>query len=1091
MATLTKHLSKKQSRAPTAPDSVASAPDSTSASPSIESDSVKFKPIERKPFGRSTIRREPTDFNPSDFDPSDFDFVELMARSHFSFLQGASSPEELIQAAQEYGYQGLALCDLNGLYGIARGYKAAGAQKEFSYHIGAELTLPQGNLVLLPMSKRGYSNLCRLITEMKQTAPKTFSTLTDDNVFFLNQDLLVFLPPPWDPMRLEKYRSVFKDRLYLPVWKDLTWESRVYYEQALHLEQAGYSLFATQRPFFHQRTRKKLFDALCCLYHNKKLKDAKLILGQNDEHHLHSKSTLKNRWQDRPDLLSKTRAISDRLKFSLKEIRYRYPLSSLPAGKSSIEHLATLCRQGLNKRFPDGASERIQSLLKKELGLIQELGYEDYFLTLHEICAFAREKNILHQGRGSAANSVVCFLLELTSVHPDKINMLFERFISKERAEPPDIDIDFEHERREEVLQHIYQKYGHQRAAMVSNVICYRSRMALRDICRVLDVSEESVSRLVRAMGREGLSGLKKDPSLFNKIGLSQQISGDILSLAYELHGTPRHLGIHSGGFVISEGCLIDEVPIEKASMQGRSVVQWNKDDVETLGLMKVDLLSLGMLTALRKSLNLLKEKKGLSYELYNLPADDPKTYKMIQAADTIGVFQIESRAQMSLLPRLKPQNYYDLVTQVAIVRPGPIQGGMIHPYLERRDGKVPITYAHEKLKPILEKTLGVPLFQEQIMQIVMAVADFSPGEADQMRRIMSNAWRKPSDLQDIKEKLYRGMRQNKIAEKYIEQIYKTLEGFASYGFPESHSASFALLTYASCYIKCHHPDVFLCALLNSAPLGFYSSRTLIQDAQKHQVKILPISIQHSKWDHVLENPGEVRLGYRALRGLQKRSMQSLLENRQSSGPFLNLQDFMIRTQPGLATAQILAKAGAFDDFNLSPRQALWQISSLSFDKNSFLFGTAAPELPLKNETHWQTLTREYAAKGFSENTHPLKLFRSEITQRNLAFQSRGHGIFYASSRDFAKHRDQDWIRTVGLLSIHQKPPTAKGVSFLTLEDEFGLINVVLMPKIYERYRMLLKEGPFFEIFGKLEIKSGVTNLMAKQVFKWTPPRSN
>lgn len=1044
-------------------------------------------------------------------------FVELLARSNFSFLSGASHPEEMVRQAQTYGYQGLGLCDLNGLYGAARGYREAHipshfdkdrvrAPEGFRFHVGVEMTLPEGNVCLLAMNKKGYGNLCRLITESKRPAPKGFSVLQDDQIFFHSEGLIACVLPSWNLDRLNRFRQVFGDRLYLPVHRDLTWDSHVFNTQALALEKQGFQLFATQRPFFHEARRKKLHDVLTCLYHKCSLAEAGLRILPNAERRLHSLNELAWLWKDRPDLLSRTLEISDRLTFSMKEIRYRYPQGFLPEGMTSAQLLRDLCLRGEALRFPQGMPSHLKEQVRRELELIEELKYEDYFLTLWEICEFARSQNILFQGRGSAANSVVCYLIGLTSVDPEKIQLLFERFISRERQEPPDIDIDFEHERREEVIQHIYAKYGAERAAMVCNVICYRARLALREVCKVLGIPEKTVSDLVRYMGREGFRRLHETSEIFKRVELDPRLFQEAIELVSVLRGFPRHLSIHSGGFVLTEDSLLDSVPVEKATMEGRYVVQWNKDDIETLGLMKVDLLSLGMLTAIRKCLDLLKSHKGIAWRMDQVPRENEDTYKMIQKADTVGVFQIESRAQMSLLPRLKPKNYYDLVIEVAIVRPGPIQGGMIHPYLRRRDGLEKPDYPHPRLERILKRTLGVPIFQEQVMQIMVDVAGFTPGEADQMRRIMSNAWRKQSQMESLRDRIFQGLRQNKIPEAYIEKIYQTVEGFASYGFPESHSASFALLTYVSSYLKCHFPDVFACSLLNSLPMGFYSPRTLIADAQRHGVRFLPLSVQTSRWDYGLEPsrertrqacssptagppPHDVRVGFRAVQGLPQASIETLVRERERGGRYRDLHDFVRRTGFSLPLLLKIANAGALTDLGLSPREALWKLPSLVLDPGSLFYGQDVPtsersshEWQPPTPTPWEELTREYQTQGFSLDLHPVSLLRPDLHRMNQQIKTEKRGVPYSNSKDLARIPSRSWVRFVGLLSIQQKPPTAKGVSFLTLEDEHGFFNVVLMPDVYEKYRLVIPAHPLLEVTGRLEKVNGVINVIAAQV---------
>ncbi len=678
------------------------------------------------------------------------------------------------------------------------------------------------SVALLPIHKDGYTNLCRIITESKRESAKTFSNLDLSILKKYGEDLLAFALPPWNEDQLLKLREIFEDRLYIPVWKDYTWESLQLYNEALQLEaRHGFELFATQRPFMAEAKRKVLHDVLTCILHKTTLKKAKTRLLSNGERHLKPLEELRKIWTERPDLLAKTLTIAKRIQFSLKELHYEYPHAARPPGKEAPEYLRELTEEGLKVRFPQGVSLKVRKMVEHELGLINELRYEDYFLTLWDVCQFAKSRGILHQGRGSAANSIVCYCLGLTAVNPDKVELLFERFISKERGEPPDIDIDFESQRREEVIQYIYEKYGSAHAAMVCNVICYRSRMAMREIAKVLEIPLVTVELIIKFMGREGLSRLREAPEKALEWKIEPHTYDLLLKLTYLLISFPRHLGIHSGGFLIAKRPITECVPVEKATMDKRYVIQWNKDDLTVLKMLKIDVLGLGMLTALNKCFEMLKKHRGVDMDIYNLPADDKPTYDMICAADTVGTFQVESRAQMSLLPRLKPKTFYDLVIEVAIVRPGPIQGGMIHPFIRRRDGLEPVTYPHKDLEPILKRTSGVPIFQEQIMQIATAVGGFTPGEADELRRIMSSSWKKHDLMEGLRQRLITGMLNHGIKIEYAEQIYQTIVGFASYGFPESHAASFAIITYASCYLKKHHPELFVAALLNAQPMDF------------------------------------------------------------------------------------------------------------------------------------------------------------------------------------------------------------------------------------------------------------------------------
>jgi DNA-directed DNA polymerase III PolC len=1070
---------------------------------------------------------------PSPTPSSDCDFVELLARSNFSFLQGGSHPDEMVLRAKQLKYKGIALCDTNGLYGIVRGFQAAEvtsafdnaqlaqSKEPFQYICGTELTpYDSAPIVLIPTQLEGYTRLCRLITDAKRRAPKGQIVISLNHILESDQDLLAIALPPWKEADLKRLQDAFSDRLYLPVYKDFSWESVRLYHQALQLEQSmGLTLFATQRPLFHEPARKPLHDVLTCILHKSTLEEAATRLSLNRERYLKSTPEIAKLFLERPDLIARTLEIAARIRFSLKELRYKYPQGHLPEGKTAPEFLRELVEKGLHFRYMvqsrvnsrnhnrdlEKDMEKARIVADKELALIKKLEYEDYFLTLWDICNFARSENILFQGRGSAANSVVCFAIGLTSSDPIDLDLLFERFLSEKRSEPPDIDIDFEHESREKVIQYIYKKYGEKRAAMVCTVICYRSRMAVREVAKVMGVPLPKINALIKFMGREGISNLLDESVDFSRFGLTQGEFRQILDLSLALRGFPRHLGIHSGGFVISHHSIVDIVPVENATMEGRYVIQWNKDDINTLGLMKIDILSLGMLTALRKSFDMLRTHKGLDWnDFIQIPSEDEATYKMIQRADTVGVFQIESRAQMSLLPRLRPKTYYDLVIEVAIVRPGPIQGGMVHPYLRRRSGKEPVTYAHPDLKPILGKTCGIPLFQEQIMKMVVAVAGFTAEEADELRRIMSSAWKKKAIMDGVHQRVVNGILskanssgQSGLSREYAEQIYKTIEGFASFGFPESHAASFAILTYASCYLKWHYPDVFVCALLNSQPLGFYPPRQLISEAQRNGVPFLALDIQNSGWDYSLnkvENPvrnihpraGEpfhaVRVGLRSIHGLNKDQALHLIQERELNGAFDDLSDLVKRTHLPKATVIRIAAAGAFTSFGLSPREAMWIIQGLSFDESSLLFGanlefdsggTSLEVRSIPQESEWQSVHREFQTKGFSITDHPIAVLRPYLPHSPAR---------QAKACELSQLKNRTNVRIYGLKSLVQTPPTAKGMCFISLEDESGLFNVVVMPDLYQKCRLTIHQTPLLEIDGQLESYEGVYNIRAKSI---------
>lgn len=1108
-------------------------------------------------------------------------YVELLAQTNFSFLQGGSHPEEMVMRARKLGYHGLGIADVNGLYGVVRGYQAVekpshfdAEQLEFAdehgrpkspfhYVCGTILTpYDSSPVALYPMKKDGYKRVCHLVTMAKRKSPKGQIALSLADICEANENVIALPLPPWKDADLKKLKDAFEDRVYLPVHKDFTWESVRLYRHALRIEHdLGILPFATQRPLFHDPSRKPLHDVLTCILHKTTLKAAATKLTLNRERYLKSPEQVMSLFRERPDLVSRTVEIASRITFRLSDLRYKYPQENLPPGKTAPEYLRELVEAGIRFRYGDKIEEakratpgsmhkkklaqflqKVRAQVEDELSLIAELGYEDYFITLREICDFADERGILHQGRGSAANSVVCYALRLTNVCPISMGLMFGRFLSRERAEPPDIDIDFEHERREDVLQHIYSKYGEARAAMVCVVVCYRSRLAIREVAKTMGLQLWQIDALVKFMGREGLSRLVDEhlrphekpaeahgavtaatnqDGVFDlkKLGLTPTQFQMLLHISLAMQGFPRHLGIHSGGFVISHEPIVDIVPVESATKDNRYVIQWNKDDIATLGLMKIDMLSLGMLTAIKRTLDLLHVHRGINWNMAQFPHDDGPTYEMICQAETVGVFQIESRAQMSLLPRLRPKNYYDLVIEVAIVRPGPIVGGMVHPYLNRRHGREKIVYPHEKLKPILAKTCGVPLFQEQVMQIAVEVAGFTPGEADELRRVVSSAWKKKAVMEGLRQRVINGMLANNIPQDYAEQIYRTIEGFSSYGFPESHAASFALITYISCYMKKHHPDFFVCALLNSQPMGFYSPRQLIADAQRSGVKFHALDVQTSYWETVLRDPRkrreiapvaptipppvraqdamtaeaarectfaqkpfDIRIGFNSVYGLREEQMRAVIGERDAHGAFKDICDFIRRTRLPRTTLIRLAAAGALQAFGQSPRETMWQIQALSFDEKSLFFGLHAgldderlsfesDLVPKENE--WQTVQREYQTKGFSLDTHPLKILRPYLDANSVRYTR-------ADELKSLKHRTK--LRVAGLISLLQRPPTAKGMCFASIEDETGLMNIVITPDIYAKCRLSIMGQPLLEVDGFLECQEGVYNVKAESV---------
>ncbi len=795
------------------------------------------------------------------------DYAELICRTNYSFLHGASRPGELVSRAAELGYRALAITDVNGVYGMPKAYHASKNHPGLKLIVGAELTLDERPpLILLARDRAAYGLLCRMITASHQEKPKGKASLSWPEFLRLMSGAECSWPhaaqglvalPRWglEDFSREAFgelKELFGDRVLLPICRFLDGLDSKRIETALQLSRRyGIRLLASNDVHYHVKERRKLQDVLAAIRHGVTIEELGLRGFSNAERYLKSPRKMSMLFKDLPDALRASCDVAESCVFSPGELRYRYPSEWIPAGESAQSYLTHLVWKGARVRYGDDVPADVRRQIEHELKLVEQLQFADYFLTIWEIVEYARGRRILCQGRGSAANSVICYCLGITAIDPVRMNLLFERFLSAERGEPPDIDVDFEHERREEVIQHVYEKYGRHRAGMVAAVVSYRSRLAAREVSKVL--------------GRE------------------------CPELEEELYGFPRHLSIHSGGFTLSADPLIETVPIGPARMDGRTIVQWDKDDLESLGLIKVDLLSLGMLSALRKTL----DQVGL--ELYRVPAEDRATYEMIQRADTVGVFQIESRAQMSMLPRLKPNCFYDLVIQVAIVRPGPIVGEMVHPYLRRRKGQEPVDYPHPKLRPILEKTLGVPLFQEQVMKMAIDLAGFTPGEADELRRAIA-AWRSTGSIERMGRRLMKGLLAAGLPEEFVERIFRQIHGFAEYGFPESHAASFALLAYVSAYLKRHYPAQFTCALINSQPMGFYLNHSLVDDAKRHGVRVLPVHPNRSDWDCAIED-GALRLGWRVVNGMGESLARELVEERETRGVFVNLQDFLSRTR--------------------------------------------------------------------------------------------------------------------------------------------------------------------------------------------------
>jgi len=1006
-------------------------------------------------------------------------YAELLCRSNFSFLRGASHPEELVDEALQLKYRALAIADKDGVYGLARAWGKASKLEgsPLKFICGAELSLEGGaGLSLLAKTKAGWSLLCRLITASHAGKPKGEASLSWAEFISMLQSstspgALVCLPrgeglgedfegalgvsgSSEDPYHLLK--DFFGKDLFLPLARHLDGQGRA---RSLALRQRskalGVGVVAVNDVHYHQASRRRLQDTLVCIREGTELGRAGKSLFSNAERRLKSPDEMHALFRDWPEALDNSLDAAERCEFVLSELRYRYPSEWIPKPLSAQAYLEKLCIEGARKRYPEGPSEAVRAQLLHELELIAKLGFADYFLTIYEMVSFARSRRILCQGRGSAANSVVCYLLGITSIDPVRMGLLFERFLSMERAEPPDIDVDFEHERREEVIQHLYEKYGRDRAAMVSAVISYRSRSAIADLSKALGAPTRAGRRM-------------RDIELAD---YGPQVAG----LAEELKGFPRHLSIHSGGFVLSGEPLSDLVPIEPARMEKRSIIQWDKYDLDTIGLMKVDVLALGMLSALRRGMDLI----GVE-EISDLPAEDPETYAMIQKADTIGVFQIESRAQMNMLGRLQPKEFYDLVIEVAIVRPGPIVGKMVHPYLRRRRNLELVSYEHPALEKILSKTLGVPLFQEQVMRIAVDLAGFSPGDADELRRAIG-AWRSNGRLDAISERLKSGLRASGISEEFIDRLYQEIKGFADYGFPESHAASFALLCYASSYLKCHHPAEFASALINSQPMGFYANHSLVDDAKRHGVKVHPVQPNLSQWDSEVRS-GELYLGWRVTNGLSKNDAETMMQERKQR-PFQNLDDFAKRSGLRGSLLRSLALGDAFSCFGINTRDALWRIlaleafGGLNTSPQSSLFSALAVaesaslfEVPQL----WDAVSEEYKTFGLSTKAHPMEALR------HLGRLSQARAI------DARAVKHGDWFSMAGLLIVRQRPGDGT-VIFATMEDETGLLDLVLYEDVYRKFRDDFLEHSFFEVGGVLQKDANSVSLLLKTLRSLIP----
>ncbi len=1012
------------------------------------------------------------------------DYAELHCVSNFSFLRGASHPEELVLQAKALGYAALALTDECSLAGVVRAHAAA-KDCGLALIIGTEITLAEGpSLVLLAMDREGYGYLSEVISKGRRRAEKgAYRLARDDLAQGLEQCLALWLPRPYDPpgeFPVESWSEQarwlaerFPQRAWIAV--ELLRDGRDG-ERLRGLErigrEGGLPLVAAGDVHMHLRTRRPLQDTLTAIRLHTTVQRAGHALYSNGERHLRPLEHLRRIYP--PELLAETLRVSSRCRFSLDVLRYEYPEEIVPAGETPATYLRRLTEKGASERFPNGVPARVRGQLEHELALIAELAYEPYFLTVYDIVAFARARGILCQGRGSAANSAVCYCLHITEVDPDRMALLFERFISRERREPPDIDVDFEHERREEVIQYIYAKYGRDRAALTAAVITYKPRSAIRDVAKALGLPPDQVDRLARSMA--GWDGQQVLPARLREIGFdpAYPILQRLAELVSVLVGFPRHLSQHTGGLVIARGPLTRLCPIENAAMPERTVIQWDKDDLDALGLLKVDVLALGMLTAIRKALALVSQRRDAALRLEDVPPEDPAVYAMIGEADTRGVFQIESRAQMAMLPKLRPRCYYDLVIEIALIRPGPIQGGVVHPYLARRQGREPVSYPSAEVKRVLERTLGVPVFQEQVMQLAMVAAGFSSGEADRLRRSMA-AWRRKGGLAAFEGRLLDGLRERGYTDDFAQKMIEQIRGFGEYGFPESHSASFALLVYVSAWLKRHEPAAFTCALLNSQPMGFYAPAQLVQDARRHGVEVRPVDACVSHWDCTLERDkaGQLalRLGLRQVKGLSTAGAERLVAAR-AEAPFADIQELTQRARLDRRDLASLAAADALSSLAGHRHQALWAIAGIEAPSPLFAEDRIVEGSPLlRRPTEAEAITADYASLRLTLRRHPLALLRARFAKRGYVTAAEVRALPQGHS-----------VRAAGLVITRQRPGTATGVVFITLEDETGDLNLIVWSRLVERQRREVLTARLLGVRGEVQRDGEVIHVLARRL---------
>ena len=1010
-------------------------------------------------------------------------YTELQVTTNFSFLNGASHPEEMVEQAAFYGYASIAITDKNSFAGIVRGHVAAKA-KGIRLIPACCLDLLDGiSLLAYPTNRDAYTKLSALLTVGNLRTEKGKCDLYKTDVYrhAEGSKFIVVSPSalnsefefePYFEKTLKEYKSVFESNLYIAASRRYQGDDSKYLHRLSQLsKQLQIPLVATNDVHYHESGRRQLQDILTCIREKCTIHNAGFRLHPNAERYLKTKEEMLRLFRQYPDAILRTQEISESCQFSLLELKYEYPEELTTEDRTPQQELEFLAWQGAKEKYADCLPEKIVTAIRHELRFVEEMNYANYFLTVHDIVRFARKQNILCQGRGSAANSTVCYCLGITSVDPTKFDLLFERFISSARNEPPDIDVDFEHERREEVIQYIYEKYGRDRAAIVATVTQERQKGAIRDVGKAMGLSVDTINRLSSSVWNYTDEWFEGKQIAEQGLNPNDKLLRKVLQLTEQLMGFPRQLGQHTGGFVITQGKLSDLCPIMNARMENRTCIEWNKDDIDALGFLKIDVLALGMLTCIRKAFDLAKKHYDLNLTLANIPQDDTAVYEMICHADTIGVFQIESRAQQSMLPRLKPRTFYDLVIEVAIVRPGPIQGDMVHPYLKRRNGEEPVEYPSKALEEILKRTLGVPLFQEQAMKIAIVAAGFTPAEADELRRSMAT-FKAKGMVTHFEQKLIGGMMKNGYAKEYAQRVFKQLEGFGSYGFPESHAASFALLVYVSSWIKCYYPDVFACALLNSMPMGFYQPAQIVIDAKKHTVEVRPVDVNYSFWDNLLEEKSgkycALRLGFRQVKGLREDDMNDLLSGRKKA--YTGIHELL---DAGLSKAVLekLADADAFRSIGLDRRSALWEVSATADKPIGFFAGqkTAEEKAVLPQMTIAEHVVHDYAATSLSLKAHPVSFVREKLELLRIVPASQ-----------FEVIQEGSIVKVAGLVLVRQRPGTAKGVCFITIEDETGVANLVVFEKLFDKYRKEILQARLLMVEGKLQREGEVIHVIVR-----------